>query len=107
MRDPRTPWFAKAIAACIVAYALSPIDLIPDFIPVIGFLDELILLPIGIVWAVWLIPDDVMLRARKTAEESQKNGSGGSAGTIAAVIIIAIWCVVALAMIAWITNYIG
>jgi len=67
-RDPRVPWYAGALAAAIAAYALSPIDLIPDFIPVIGYLDDLILLPLGIWLAVSLIPDDVMAECRSKAE---------------------------------------
>jgi uncharacterized membrane protein YkvA (DUF1232 family) len=64
LRHPRAPWAAKAVAWCVVAYAASPIDLIPDFIPVLGYLDDLILLPIGI-WLVFrLIPDDVLAECR-------------------------------------------
>lgn len=63
-RDPRTPWYAKAFAACVVAYALSPIDLIPDFVPILGYLDDLILLPIGLYFAIKLIPDEVMKDSR-------------------------------------------
>jgi uncharacterized membrane protein YkvA (DUF1232 family) len=54
--DPRTPWYAKLLVAGIVAYACSPIDLIPDFIPVLGYLDDLVLLPLGIAWALHVIP---------------------------------------------------
>ena len=66
-RDPRTPWIARAWALLVIAYALSPIDLIPDFIPVIGYLDDLILLPLGIALALRLIPADIMDEARKNA----------------------------------------
>jgi len=66
-RDARTPWYAKAIALGTVAYAISPIDLIPDFIPVIGYLDDLIIVPAGIALAVRLIPAEVMSEARETA----------------------------------------
>jgi uncharacterized membrane protein YkvA (DUF1232 family) len=66
-RDPRTPWYAKAIIACVVAYALSPIDLIPDFIPVLGYLDDLLLLPLGIYLALKLIPTEVLIDARRRA----------------------------------------
>jgi len=66
-RDPRTPWTAKACVALVVAYALSPIDLIPDFIPVLGYLDDMILVPAGIALAIRLIPPQVMDEARKTA----------------------------------------
>ena len=62
-RDPRVPWYAKAVAACIAAYALSPIDLIPDFIPVLGYLDEVIILPLGIMLAVTVVIDAICLLA--------------------------------------------
>ena len=66
-RDPRTPWYARALAGLVVAYALSPIDLIPDFVPVFGYLDDLIIVPGGIVLAAKLIPGPVMKDARKEA----------------------------------------
>src|SRR3954449_4546748 len=68
-RDPRVPWYAKALAIAVAGYALSPIDLIPDFIPIIGYLDELILLPLGIWLVVALIPPDVMAEYRAKADE--------------------------------------
>lgn len=64
-RDPRVPWYAKALAAAVAGYALSPIDLIPDFIPVLGYLDDLIIVPLGIWLAVSLIPADVMSHYRR------------------------------------------
>jgi uncharacterized membrane protein YkvA (DUF1232 family) len=66
-RDPRVPWYAKAFMALLVAYALSPIDLIPDFIPVLGYLDELILLPLGVLLAVRMIPADILAGHRERA----------------------------------------
>ena len=69
-RDPRTPWYAKLLVAGIVAYALSPIDLIPDFIPVLGYLDDLILIPLGIALAIRLIPDPVLLQCRARAAQA-------------------------------------
>lgn len=68
-RDPRTPWHAKAIIGCVLAYALSPIDLIPDFIPVLGYLDDLLLLPLGIYLALKLIPEEVLIDARRRVAE--------------------------------------
>ena len=95
-RDARTPWYAKLWAACVVAYAVSPIDLIPDFIPVLGFLDDLILLPMGIAVAIKLIPADVMRDCRrKAATEMQE----GSSSWIAAAVVIAIWVVLALIVV--------
>ena len=65
--SPRVPWFAKAVVGLVVAYALSPIDLIPDFIPVLGYLDDLLLIPLGIALAVRLIPPDVLAEHRSNA----------------------------------------
>src|SRR5438105_5125543 len=69
-RDPRVPWYAKALAIAVAAYALSPIDLIPDFIPIIGYLDELILLPLGIWLVVSLMPPEIMVEYRAKADEA-------------------------------------
>ena len=66
-RDPRVPWYAKAAAIAVAAYALSPIDLIPDFIPVLGYLDDLIIVPLGILLAVRLVPEDLMAEFRASA----------------------------------------
>lgn len=68
-RDPRTPWYAKAVAGLVVAYTLSPIDLIPDFIPVLGYLDDLLIVPAGIALAIRLIPADVMAAAREKVHQ--------------------------------------
>jgi uncharacterized membrane protein YkvA (DUF1232 family) len=70
-RDPRVPWYAKALAAAVAAYALSPIDLIPDFIPILGYLDDLILVPLGIMLAVRLVPVPVMAELRRRAEKER------------------------------------
>jgi uncharacterized membrane protein YkvA (DUF1232 family) len=69
-RDPRVPWYAKAFAACVVAYAFSPLDLIPDFIPVLGYLDDLILVPLGIALALRMIPAEVMAESRVKAQQA-------------------------------------
>jgi uncharacterized membrane protein YkvA (DUF1232 family) len=66
-RHPRTPWYAKALAVCVAGYALSPIDLIPDFIPVIGYLDYLVIVPLGILAVVKMIPPEVMAESRTAA----------------------------------------
>lgn len=82
-RDPRTPWYAKAFAACVVAYALSPIDLIPDFVPILGYLDDLILLPIGLYFAIKLIPEEVMKESRiKAADQNTRLPKNLTAGLI-------------------------
>ena len=87
-KDPRTPWYAKAIAFCTIAYALSPIDLIPDFVPILGYLDDLLIVPAGIALAIRLIPAEVLEEARgKVATSSLER----SVGYVGAGVIISIW----------------
>jgi uncharacterized membrane protein YkvA (DUF1232 family) len=86
-RDPRVPWYAKALAICIAAYALSPIDLIPDFIPVLGYLDDAILLPLGILLVVWMIPKEIMAEHRAAAAAAAER----PASTGGAIVIVAMW----------------
>ncbi|MBR0754801.1 DUF1232 domain-containing protein [Bradyrhizobium jicamae] len=86
-RDPRVPWYAKALAVAVAAYALSPIDLIPDFIPVVGYIDDLILVPLGIWLVVRLVPDDVMAESRAKASAAGRRPIS-RAGMVA---IIALW----------------
>ena len=95
-RDPRVPWYAKALAAAVAAYALSPIDLIPDFIPVLGHLDEVFVLPLGIMLAVKLIPPEIMAEHRAAALAAE----GKPQSRAAAAVIIAIW-VAAVAFFIW------
>jgi uncharacterized membrane protein YkvA (DUF1232 family) len=90
-RDPRVPWYAKAVALAVAAYALSPIDLIPDFIPVLGYLDDVILVPLGILLAVRLIPPAVLAEHRATALQAPLEKSRS-----AAFVIVAIWIGLAL-----------
>jgi uncharacterized membrane protein YkvA (DUF1232 family) len=97
-RDPRVPWYAKFLALAVAGYALSPIDLIPDFIPVIGYLDDLIIVPLGIWLVVSLIPDDVMAECRAKADAAGRRPLS-RAGMIA---IIVVWVAVGL-MLFWIT----
>jgi uncharacterized membrane protein YkvA (DUF1232 family) len=94
-RDPRVPWYAKTVAALVAAYALSPIDLIPDFVPVLGYLDDLLVVPIGILAAVKLIPPNVMADLRLKAENE-----GRPSSTAGLVIVMAIW-IVAIALTVW------
>ena len=101
-RDPRVPWHAKVLAVAVAAYALSPIDLIPDFIPVVGYLDDLIIVPLGIWLVVSLIPDEVMAECRARADEVGQRPVS-RAGMIA---IIVVWIIAAvlfgwIACIAW------
>ena len=88
-RDPRTPWVARSLIALMAAYALSPIDLIPDFIPVVGYLDDIILVPAAIRLALRMIPPQVMTDSRKTAQESRE--AGRDLGLLGAGIIVIIW----------------
>jgi len=86
-RDPRTPWYAKALAICVAGYALSPIDLIPDFIPVIGLLDDAVIVPLGILAVVKLIPPTVMAECRTAADLAASR----PVSRAAAVLIALIW----------------
>ena len=88
-KDPRVPWYAKAVAACIVGYALSPIDLIPDFIPVLGYVDDLIVIPLGVVLVRKMIPQTVLDECRIKAQATMQQGT--PIGWIAAGAIIALW----------------
>jgi uncharacterized membrane protein YkvA (DUF1232 family) len=97
-RDPRTPWYARLWALLVLAYALSPIDLIPDFVPVLGYLDDLILIPLGIALALRIIPPGVMEDARVAA--SGATGRPAGLGWVGAAIIILLW----IAAIAWVVH---
>jgi uncharacterized membrane protein YkvA (DUF1232 family) len=96
-KDPRVPWYAKALAATVVAYAASPIDLIPDFIPVIGYLDDLVIVPLGIIIALKIVPKDVLGECRAKAEAADAEGKLRNWYT--AFIIIAIWVFAAILMV--------
>lgn len=90
-RDPRTPWYARVLTMLIVAYALSPIDLIPDFIPVLGYLDELILLPAGIYLVLKLVPADTLADARAKAQSWVESRQATPRNWIAAAVIVLLW----------------
>ena len=96
-RDPNTPWYVKVLAAAVAAYAFSPIDLIPDFIPILGYLDDLILVPLGIWLVVSLIPEQAMAEYRARASEVMQRPHGGK---IAAIAIIVIW-ILGAALLCW------
>lgn len=98
-RHPETPWYARLLVAGVVAYALSPIDLIPDFVPVLGYLDDLILIPMGITLAVRMIPTPVLAECRARAKVIMANGNPVS--RTAGVVIVVIWLVLAALCIAW------
>lgn len=93
-RDPRTPWFARAVVVAVVAYALSPIDLIPDMIPVLGYVDDLILLPLGIALALRLVPAPVMAECRLRASTGVTN-----AARWGIAIVVAVWIVLAAVLV--------
>ncbi|MDH3239852.1 MAG: YkvA family protein [Alphaproteobacteria bacterium] len=95
-RDPRVPWYVKGLAVLIAAYALSPIDLIPDFIPVLGYLDDLILLPLGILIVVKLIPPEIMAQHREAAAAAQQRPTSREA----VVVIACIWAA-SLGLLGW------
>ena len=92
-RDPRVPWYARAFAACVVAYAFSPLDLVPDFIPVLGYLDDLVLIPLGIALAIRMIPPSVLEESREKAQAVMRDGK--PVNRVAAVAIIALWLALA------------
>jgi uncharacterized membrane protein YkvA (DUF1232 family) len=89
-RDPRVPWQARLVIGAVVAYALSPIDLIPDFVPVLGYLDDLILVPLGIGLALKMIPPDVMSECREKAQEMERL----PASRTGLIIMVIIWTLV-------------
>jgi uncharacterized membrane protein YkvA (DUF1232 family) len=93
-RDPRTPWYARVLAMLIVAYALSPIDLIPDFIPVLGYLDELILLPVGTYLVLKLVPAEALADARARAQSWVESRQPKPRNWIAAAVIVLLWVAV-------------
>ncbi|MGD9839292.1 MAG: YkvA family protein [Afipia sp.] len=94
-RDPRVPWYAKALAVIVAGYALSPIDLVPDFIPILGYLDDIILVPLGIVLVLKLIPPQIMAEHRASALVQDRPIS-----RIAALAIVCLW-IASVALVGW------
>lgn len=95
-RDPRVPWYVKALAICVAGYALSPMDLIPDFVPVLGYLDDVVIVPLGILAVVKLIPPEIMAEHRASAARvSERPVSRPAAG-----VIVAIWAA-SIALVTW------
>jgi uncharacterized membrane protein YkvA (DUF1232 family) len=101
-QDPRVSWMAKVVVACVVGYALSPIDLIPDFIPIIGYLDDLVLIPLGIKLALSMIPVSVMNDSRAKAREML--GQDQPVNWVAAALIILVWVLLARWLIVFIVR---
>lgn len=98
IRDPRVPWYAKIFMGLVVAHTFSPVDLIPDFIPVLGYLDDLIVTPLGIALAMKMIPADVMADARQQAEALLRQGKPISRA--GAILVIAFWLII-IAAVVW------
>jgi uncharacterized membrane protein YkvA (DUF1232 family) len=102
-RDPRVPWYAKLLAIGLVGYAFSPIDLIPDFIPVLGYLDELVLIPLGVLAVRAMVPAAVLEECRQRARHLE----GKPRSWTAAAIVVTIWLALALAAIYWVAFWLG
>lgn len=92
-KDPRVPWYARLFALCVVGYAFSPIDLIPDPIPILGYLDDLILIPLGIAFAIRMIPEDVLYECREKARALEAEGK--LTNWVAGVAVIVVWLLLA------------
>jgi uncharacterized membrane protein YkvA (DUF1232 family) len=100
-KDRRTPWHAKALGVFVVAYALSPIDLIPDFIPVLGYVDDVLLLPALIWFAIRLVPPDVLAECRVQADEWMRTRGAKPTSRLGAVVIVLLWVAVTAAAVGW------
>jgi uncharacterized membrane protein YkvA (DUF1232 family) len=103
-RDPRVPWYAKTVAVAVAAYALSPIDLIPDFVPVLGYVDDVLIVPAGILLAVWLVPADLMAEFRVAASRTDRPPALGRVG---AWIVVALWILGIAGAALWLRGYFG
>jgi uncharacterized membrane protein YkvA (DUF1232 family) len=99
-KDPRVPWYARLFAGFVVAYAFSPIDLIPDVIPILGYLDDLVLVPLGIILVIKMIPPAVLAECREKAEAAMSEGKPTS--RIAAIVIVAIWLLLGIVAVIWV-----
>jgi uncharacterized membrane protein YkvA (DUF1232 family) len=100
-QDPRVPWYAKVAAVAVAAYALSPIDLIPEFIPVVGYLDDLVIVPLGILLAVKLVPPELLSEFRTAAANAEGERLLGKRG---ATVIVLLWILGVLAAAFWIRS---
>jgi uncharacterized membrane protein YkvA (DUF1232 family) len=96
-KDPRVPWYARVLALCVVGYAFSPIDLIPDFIPILGYVDDLILIPLGVAVVIKLIPPPVLSESRDKAQAVLSQGK--PTNWVAAGVIVLIWLLLAAASV--------
>jgi uncharacterized membrane protein YkvA (DUF1232 family) len=103
MRHPGVPWYARLLAAAVAGYAFSPIDLIPDFIPVLGYLDDLLIVPAGVYLALKLVPRPVLEECRQQARLAMAQGKPVS--RVAAAVIIVIWAVLILVAIYFLVQF--
>jgi len=101
-RDPRVPWCARLFAGLVVAYAFSPIDLIPDPIPILGYLDDLVLLPLGVWLALRMIPAEVMAECRERVQQQEQ--AGKPVNWAAAAVIVAVWLGLAALVVVWLVR---
>ena len=104
-KHPRTPWYAKVLGLFVVAYALSPIDLIPDFIPVLGYVDDVILLPVLILLTVKLLPPEVLAPCRLLADEWMRAEGAKPRSRFGAVLIVALWLAMGAALWFWLKPH--
>jgi uncharacterized membrane protein YkvA (DUF1232 family) len=101
LKNPDTPWFAKALSVFVVAYALSPIDLIPDFIPVLGYLDDVILLPLLIWLTIKMLPTAVLCSCREKADAWITSKAAKPKSVMGAVLVIALWTALSYCLWRW------
>ena len=104
-QDPRVPWYARVFAACVVGYAFSPIDLIPDLVPILGYLDDLVLIPVGVALALKMIPPPVLAECREKARAAMSQGQ--PVNRTAAAVIVALWLLLAAGMLLLVVRLIG
>jgi len=104
-QDPRVPWYARAFTALIVGYTFSPIDLIPDFIPVLGYLDDLVIVPLGIALAIKMVPREVLEEYR--VKEAKRIQQDKPVSWFAAVVIILLWVAICILIIIWVLHKIN
>jgi uncharacterized membrane protein YkvA (DUF1232 family) len=101
-KHPKTPWYAKAWCIVVVSYAVSPIDLIPDFIPVVGYLDDLVLIPLGIMVAIRLIPKEVYAESKQRARQRLEQAPAGR--LLVSALVVAAWGVTIALIVGWIVR---
>ncbi len=106
-KNRRTPWYAKALGLFVVAYALSPIDLIPDFIPVLGYVDDVLLLPVLIWLAIRLLPADVLQECRREADDWMAANRARPRSRLGTVLVLGVWIALGAAVLVWWLRWTG